>query len=84
MGKPDDLDFYDEAEMFPCPHCSGFGTVDCHCGGDLCVCENYGEAVCKVCHGEGEVTEDRYDLYEEAQRRNHQSLAALLAKEPTP
>lgn len=76
----DDDGFYDETEYFPCPHCSGFGHVECHCGGDLCVCENYGEATCSVCGGEGEVSEARYDRYEENQRRHYAAMAAILAK----
>ena len=35
-----------------CDRCQNTGTVDCHCGGDLCVCENYGEKECPCCHGE--------------------------------
>lgn len=74
-------DEYDpDDEMFPCPHCSGFGHVACHCGGDLCVCENYGEATCHVCAGEGDVTEERYDRYEENQRRNYAAMSALITK----
>lgn len=34
---------YDETEMAICPHCMGLGTVECRCGGDLCVCDNYGD-----------------------------------------
>lgn len=75
---------YDGPELFPCPHCSGFGHVECHCGGDLCVCENYGEATCHVCHGEGDVTEERYDRYEENQRRNYAAMAEVLAKASKP
>lgn len=77
---PHDCYDYDETEFFPCPHCSGFGHVDCHCGGDLCVCTNYGEATCRVCHGEGEVSAERYDRHEENQRRNYAELAAVLTK----
>ena len=36
-----------------CERCQGMGSVNCYCGGDLCVCENYGEADCPRCHGEG-------------------------------
>jgi hypothetical protein len=48
----------------------GACDVPCHCGGDLCVCENYGYAPCPVCGGEGDVTAERYDRYEANQRRN--------------
>lgn len=29
--------------------CGGLGFYDCLCGGDLCVCENYGEIECPGC-----------------------------------
>lgn len=29
--------------------CGGNGTLDCHCGGDLCVCHNHGEVECYGC-----------------------------------
>jgi len=54
-----DVDFYDYEEDAPCPRCMGDGTIICHCGGDLCVCANYGDAPCPVCHGEGSVSEER-------------------------
>jgi hypothetical protein len=40
----DDYDYEDDmpAGHVMCPRCDGHRTVDCHCGGDLCVCENYG------------------------------------------
>ena len=57
MSQHDDYDYdYDdlnEAEV--CPRCDGDGEVNCYCGGDLCVCENYGERACPRCHGEGYV-----------------------------
>lgn len=60
----DDSDeYYEDGEFCSCPRCQGDGFVNCHCGGDLCVCENYGDAPCPVCHGEGEVTAERYDEY---------------------
>ena len=34
-----------------CGNCSNTGYVNCHCGGDLCVCENQGEMPCPVCGG---------------------------------
>ncbi len=63
-------DEYDEAEFVTCPRCSGFGTVDCHCGGDQCFCDNHGDAPCLVCYEEGEVTTERWDQYMEAQRQH--------------
>ena len=32
-----------------CTHCQNTGYIDCHCGGDLCVCENNGEEPCPFC-----------------------------------
>jgi hypothetical protein len=32
-----------------CEHCQNTGSLDCHCGGDLCICENYGEYPCPYC-----------------------------------
>lgn len=29
--------------------CGGSGVIDCHCGGDLCVCHNHGEVECLGC-----------------------------------
>lgn len=34
-----------------CEYCNNLGTVECLCGGDLCICENYGEMDCPICHG---------------------------------
>lgn len=68
----DDDRFYDYCNGPPdgyvlCPRCDGHQTVNCHCGGDLCVCENYGEKPCPFCggeyDGEGYVTKERADIY---------------------
>jgi hypothetical protein len=32
-----------------CEHCHNTGSLDCHCGGDLCVCQNNGEYPCPSC-----------------------------------
>lgn len=29
--------------------CNGLGYIECYCGGDLCVCDNYGEIPCGGC-----------------------------------
>lgn len=29
--------------------CGGSGVLECHCGGDLCVCGNFGEVDCVGC-----------------------------------
>lgn len=34
-----------------CFECNNTGTVNCECGGDLCVCMNNGEMPCPVCGG---------------------------------
>lgn len=35
-----------------CTACQNTGWVDCHCGGDLCVCDNNGEEPCPYCDGD--------------------------------
>lgn len=69
-----EFDDYDECDQPQCPHCMGLMEVDCHCGGDLCVCENWGYMPCPVCHGDGFVSEERYERYEENMRKQ----AALM------
>ncbi len=34
-----------------CEHCGGSGETECYCGGDFCICDNYGVAVCPYCEG---------------------------------
>ncbi|HRE42774.1 MAG TPA: hypothetical protein PKY87_02260 [Terricaulis sp.] len=41
-----------------CHCCNNDGVVNCYCGGDLCVCENYGEMDCPRCYG---ASTDDYD-----------------------
>lgn len=43
--------FDDDDDSHYCFHCNNTGYVDCHCGGDLCVCLNYGERECPACGG---------------------------------
>lgn len=45
--------------------CAGTGTVNCFCGGDLCVCHNHGEAACPGCE-ECDGDEDEHDEDPEA------------------
>jgi hypothetical protein len=70
-------DFYDD-EGITCPRCSGFGEVDCHCGGDLCVCLNYGDKPCPLCVGDGCVSEEVYDRYLESQRKAHEAFQQMM------
>lgn len=63
-----DPDYYLSDDDVTCPRCSGGGYIDCHCGGDLCVCDNYGDRPCPLCHGDGQISEATYDRYEAAQR----------------
>ena len=43
-------------------NCGGTGMLDCHCGGDLCVCHNHGEVECFGCPGcEPDDDRDEYD-----------------------
>lgn len=65
-----------------CPNCIGDGEVPCHCGGDLCICENYGDAPCPTCHGEGEVTHERAERYMAAQREFAEQMRKLWADKP--
>jgi len=38
---------YDENEW--CETCGNLGSIICRCGGDICVCANYGEYPCPDC-----------------------------------
>lgn len=79
MSEPvEEYDDFNEYDMPQCPHCMGSGEVPCHCGGDLCICENYGDAPCPVCFGEGEVTEERYERYFANQRKHHEMMRKIL------
>ena len=78
MTNSDIPDDYDDDHP-TCPRCNGMGEVDCHCGGDLCVCENYGSAICPLCCGDGEVSEETYQKYEQNQREWY--AAILKARE---
>lgn len=44
-----DEDDEDDGERGWCDHCAGTGIIDCHCGGDLCICKNRGEIDCPHC-----------------------------------
>lgn len=48
-----------------CSTCHNTGSVNCYCGGDLCICENNGEELCPMCGGEGffcdEIGDDAHD-----------------------
>lgn len=75
IAGSEEYDDYDEVGLFDCPKCSGWGFVDCHCGGDLCVCTNYGEAPCRVCHGDGKITAERYDQFERARAEYYRQFS---------
>lgn len=62
-----------------CPRCSGYGIIDCHCGGDLCVCENHGDRDCPLCHGEGEVSLETHAQWTAAKRQHYDALHAAWA-----
>ena len=72
---PDDDNEYDDRGEC-CPRCSGDGTIDCHCGGDLCVCDNYGEMDCPLCHGEGVISVELAEWSREKQRELAGALEA--------
>jgi len=73
-------DYDDDRDGIPCPRCQGGGTVDCHCGGDLCVCLNYGERDCPTCYGEGEVSEELHARYRESERAAHAAMQRFWAE----
>ncbi len=64
----EDDPYEDYSEGVVCPNCMGDGSVNCYCGGDLCVCLNYGERDCPTCHAEGEVSSERANRYFQSQR----------------
>jgi len=82
-------DYYDDGPDIPdghvlCPRCDGHQEVACHCGGDLCVCENYGDMPCPFCGGEygggGYVPkDDRYDRYVKRQAEMVAAFHAAMA-----
>lgn len=46
LGRPEEDE--DEGEFW-CEECHNTGSVECYCGGDLCVCEYNGEMPCPCC-----------------------------------
>lgn len=44
--------------MVWCWTCNGLGVVECLCGGDFCVCMDFGEAPCPGCGGDVDGRED--------------------------
>jgi len=76
MAGPD-YEYDDLDEGVICPRCMGDGSVSCHCGGDLCVCDNYGERDCPTCLGEGEVSPERRDRYLQSEREAHEAMRRI-------
>lgn len=79
-------DYYDCEMDIPdghvlCPRCDGSQYVDCHCGGDLCICDNHGEKPCPLCGGEydgqGYVSEEKANRY---LKRRAEFREAILGK----
>lgn len=77
MALSDDWD--DDGSVI-CPRCMGDRTVDCHCGGDLCICENYGERDCPTCDGEGVVSTERDEQYAESRRQAHAAMKRVFGE----
>lgn len=77
-------DYDDAHDGVMCPRCMGMASINCHCGGDLCVCENYGEMDCPYCHGEGAVSPQDYDAYLDRQREIAKLWKEAFDKESTP
>lgn len=80
MTAPEDYDD-DDRDGITCPRCMGDRTVDCHCGGDLCVCDNYGERDCPLCHGEGAVSEEREQQYLEGRRQMAEAMQRVWGQD---
>lgn len=51
VHPPDMVDFGDDSNPADdwCDTCHNMGVVDCHCGGDLCICLHHGEKPCPDC-----------------------------------
>ena len=77
-----DEDMFGEYDGPPCPRCDGHRTVACHCGGDLCVCLNYGEKDCPLCYGEGVADPKRAEKYLENQREFAAAMRKWLKENP--
>lgn len=62
-----------------CPRCDGHQVVNCHCGGDLCICDNHGEEPCPFCGGEygGEGYVPKDEKYERYVKRQAEMAAAF-------
>lgn len=80
-------DFYDDDPPIPdghvlCPRCDGHQEVPCYCGGDFCICENYGDKPCPLCGGayggEGYVSEERAEQYLRKQAEFHAVIRPLF------
>lgn len=67
-----------------CPTCNGNQVVPCRCGGDLCVCESYGETYCPLCGGEyggeGYVSKEVYDEWWQRQKEWQDAFAVATAE----
>lgn len=48
LAEPGALDDCDDEFPF-CDRCQNMGTIDCFCGGDMCICEWNGERPCPYC-----------------------------------
>lgn len=67
------MEDFDE-DWTQCPRCTGWGEIDCHFGGDLCVCDNYGQAMCPMCGGEGEVSVVQCEAYLQRQAEHQAEM----------
>lgn len=67
-----------------CPRCDGSGGVACHCGGDLCFCENQGDRPCPLCGGEyggeGYVSKEKAAAYFEEQTKFREVIHRVWSK----
>lgn len=47
-SDPSEMYYADEDDGLA-KRCGGLGVLRCYCGGDLCLCGNFGEAECYGC-----------------------------------
>lgn len=81
----DDDDYGDEIPegMVVCDRCNGDGTTNCYCCGDFCCCGANDELPCGVCHGEGYITEARWEKRRAALREMMKAFWGDKADPPT-
>lgn len=87
MGEPEDYDVeydddYPEGAIW-CDRCQGSGIAECYCGGDFCICTNYGETECRRCDGKGHYVPTKAQIEFEQQMRDLMAAALKRADDPS-